>query len=277
MPTGRANEVSFNRPFRDGEGSGQMLRWEYWLVKLLERDGYDVTYSTNLDFSRYRDGPGGIGPFVFGGQDEYWTAEERAQVDGAIRAGTSVAYFGANGAYQRIRFRADSAGKSLRTIVCFKNEPTRDPIPNSTIRFRDSPNAKPENQLFGSMYESWELVPFPMLLNNPSHWLFQGTSLNAGDVLPGLVGYEFDRAFPDLNTPAGGSVIMESAGVSAEGGPSVSDVKARNVADGTIGFSAGSIYWPIALRSDPTVTDGRVVRMTENVLEQALAHRRAAR
>jgi len=66
MPKGRANEVSFNRPFRDGEGSGQMLRWEYWLVKLLERDGYDVTYSTNLDFSRYRDVLGGIGAFVFG-------------------------------------------------------------------------------------------------------------------------------------------------------------------------------------------------------------------
>ena len=277
MPKGRANEVSFNRPFRDGEGSGQMLRWEYWLVKLLERDGYDVTYSTNLDFSRYRDVLGGIGAFVFGGHDEYWTAEERDQVDAAIRAGTSVAYFGANGAYQRIRFRADSAGKSLRTIVCFKNEPTRDPIPNSTIRFRDPPNAKPENQLFGSMYDSWELVPFPMLVGNPSHWLFQGTGLNAGDLLPGLVGYEFDRAFPDLNTPAGASVIMESAVVSAEGVPSVSDVMVRNVAAGTIVFSAGSIFWPIALSSDQTVADGRVVRMTENVLEQALAHRRAAR
>ncbi len=277
MPKGRANEVSFNRPFRDGEGSGQMLRWEYWLVKLLERDGYDVTYSTNLDFSRYRDVLGGIGAFVFGGHDEYWTAEERDQVDAAIRAGTSVAYFGANGAYQRIRFRADSAGKSLRTIVCFKNEPTRDPIPNSTIGFRDPPNAKPENQLFGSMYDSWELVPFPMLVGNPSHWLFQGTGLNAGDLLPGLVGYEFDRAFPDLNTPADASVIMESAVVSAEGVPSVSDVMVRNVAAGTIVFSAGSIFWPIALSSDQTVADGRVVRMTENVLEQALAHRRAAR
>jgi hypothetical protein len=51
----------------------------------------------------------------------------------------------------------------------------------------------------------------------------------------------------------------------------------RKVAAGTIVFSAGSIFWPIALSSDQTVADGRVVRMTENVLEQALAHRRAAR
>src|SRR5258707_10584513 len=116
-----------------------------------------------------------------------------------------------------------------------------------------------------------------MLVNNPSHWLFQGTGLNAGDVLPGLVGYQFDRAFPDLNTPPDASVVMESPVVSAEGVPSVSDEMARNVAAGTIVFSAGSIYWPIALSSDPTVADGRVVRMTENVLEQALAHRRAAR
>src|SRR5262249_32881710 len=181
MPKGRANEVSFDRPFVDGEGSGHVLRWEYWVVRLLEREGYDVTYSTNLDFNRFNDVLGGIGAFVFAGHDEYWTAEERQQVDNAIAAGTSVAYFGANGAYQRIRYRADGAGTELRTIVCYKNEPQRDPIPNSTIRFRDQPNAKPESLLFGSMYESWELVPFPLLVGDPNHWLFQGTGLNTGD------------------------------------------------------------------------------------------------
>src|SRR5262249_41663920 len=158
----------------------------------------------------------------------YWTAEERLQVDNAISAGTSVTYFGANGAYQRIRYRADAGNNALRTIVCYKNEPERDPISNSTIRFRDQPNAKPEGLLVGPMYESWELVPFPLMVGNPNHWLFQGTGLNAGDLLPGLLGYEYDRVFPELPTASEATALMQSPVVNAEGVPSVSQVMLRN-------------------------------------------------
>src|SRR5262249_49787413 len=174
-----------------------------------------------------------------------------------------------------IRYRADGAGTELRTIVCYKNEPQRDPIPNSTIRFRDQPNAKPESLLFGSMYESWELVPFPLLVGDPNHWLFQGTGLNTGDLLPGLLGYEYDRVFPELPTPPDATPVIQSAIVNAEGVPSFSQVMLRNPSSGAIVFSSGSIFWPIALSDDPTVVDDRVGRMTLNVLEQALSHRRA--
>src|SRR5437660_1268131 len=52
MPMGRAHEVSFDRPFAASDGLGKVWRWEAFLATFLERYGYDVTYSTNLDFAR---------------------------------------------------------------------------------------------------------------------------------------------------------------------------------------------------------------------------------
>ncbi len=84
MPNRRAYAVSFNRPYKDDEGAGQLLRWELPFLRFLEQQGYDVTYSTNLDFLRHDDLLDGIGAFVHGGHDEYWTPEQRAQVDAAL-------------------------------------------------------------------------------------------------------------------------------------------------------------------------------------------------
>jgi len=44
----RAVKVSFDRPFADS-GVGEFFTWEIQLVRWLERSGYDVTYSTDLD------------------------------------------------------------------------------------------------------------------------------------------------------------------------------------------------------------------------------------
>src|SRR5262249_44946717 len=67
---GRAHKVSFNRPYglglnivqaARGLGAGEFLTtfqagsdapatsWEYSMVRFLERNGYDVTYATNID------------------------------------------------------------------------------------------------------------------------------------------------------------------------------------------------------------------------------------
>jgi hypothetical protein len=125
------------------------------------------------------------------------------------------------------------------------------------------------------MYESWQLIPFSLVVTQPEHWLFQGTGLARGDRLKGLLGHEFDRVFPDLPGPTDVAVVMESPVVTAEGVPAIAHGVVRTLAAGNIVFSAGSIFWPLGLTSDPDVGDGRVVRMTLNVLERALKHRRA--
>ncbi|MDY7232493.1 N,N-dimethylformamidase beta subunit family domain-containing protein [Hyalangium rubrum] len=278
MPNGRAYQVSFNRPYKDDEGAGQMLRWEYPFAKFLEQQGYDVTYATNLDFLRQSNLLEGIGAFVHAGHDEYWTQAQRDQVDAALASGKmSLAHFGGNGAYWKVRMLSDSKNNPLRTVVCYKNEPYRDPEPFSTVRFRDEPSPTPENGLFGTMYDGWQLISFPLTVKDESHWIFAGTGLRNGMQMHGLLGYEVDRIFDNGHTPPGLRVSMESPLVTAEGIPTVSQVVDRTLPSGRLIFSAGTIYWPLAFSTDPELADARVARMTQNVLERALSHRRAAR
>jgi hypothetical protein len=44
----RAVKISFDRPYTD-TGAGHFLRWEMYFVHWLERMGYDVIYSTDID------------------------------------------------------------------------------------------------------------------------------------------------------------------------------------------------------------------------------------
>ena len=58
-PNGHAAKVSYNRPFitrNGGGGGGAMEDWfmnaEYPLIRFLERNGYDITYTTDVDMDR---------------------------------------------------------------------------------------------------------------------------------------------------------------------------------------------------------------------------------
>ncbi len=46
--TPRAAKVSWNRPYT-AQGTGQFFNWDYYFVRWLERSGYDVKYSTDVD------------------------------------------------------------------------------------------------------------------------------------------------------------------------------------------------------------------------------------
>ena len=59
LPHGYASKVSFDRPFDDDRGLGQMLKWEVPMTRFLERYGYDVTFTTSVD----------VGTGVKGSQD----------------------------------------------------------------------------------------------------------------------------------------------------------------------------------------------------------------
>jgi hypothetical protein len=276
IPSGHANEVSYDRPFADGDGASLLPYQEYPFIRVLEQYGYDVTYATNLDFARFPHLLDGIGALVTAGHDEYWAVEERALVDAAVNSGpVSLAYFSANGSYWRVRYLNNSQGTPLRTVVGYKGDP-RDPIPGSTNNFRDPPNANPENRLFGIMYDAWQVLSFPLVVADPNHWLFAATQVSAGEQFPGLVGNEFDRYF--AGAPADVNLITESPVVAEAGYASSSNVAERTLPSGNIVFAAGTIFWSNGLNQDiPDNFDSRVVRMTLNVLERALAHRRSVR
>lgn len=110
--------VSFNRPYqykgeaRSGVGAGDFLTmnadsvypaskagWEYNMVRWLDKEGYDVTYASNLDTHEDRSRLSGRKAFLSAGHDEYWSWEMRDNVEALRNAGVNLAFFSANTAH----------------------------------------------------------------------------------------------------------------------------------------------------------------------------------
>src|SRR6266850_975931 len=70
--TPRAVKVSWNRPYTAHRGSGQFLEWEAYFVRWLERSGYDVKYSTDLDTHENSARLLESKAFLSVGHDGYW-------------------------------------------------------------------------------------------------------------------------------------------------------------------------------------------------------------
>src|SRR3989454_2123489 len=150
--THRAVKVSFDRPFSD-DGSADFFSWEVQFVRWIERTGYDVTYSTDLD--THTNGAQLLlhQAFLSVGHNEYWSNEMYTAVQAARDAGVNLAFFGANPVYWQVRFQASATGGANRVMVCFKNAGT-DPVqgPTTTVQWRNAPVNRPEQGLVGGMY-----------------------------------------------------------------------------------------------------------------------------
>src|SRR5438132_12702696 len=48
LPPGRAFKVSFDRPFFQNNGPGNLLTWEYPTIHWLERTGYSIDYISDV-------------------------------------------------------------------------------------------------------------------------------------------------------------------------------------------------------------------------------------
>ena len=270
VPGGFALSVSFDRPY-GGFGAGQMLRYEQYMARFLERDGYDVTYTTSLDVSR--EGVETLkkrGAWFYVGHDEYWSGELRDAIEQARDSGVPEFWFGGNPAYWKVRYTDPGPDGNARVITCYKKHPDQDPLvgtPERTGRWRDPSIDRPEEQLIGVMYESWMLFGQPWVVTNASHPFYAGTGLGDGDTVPMLVGYEYDRTFAN-DAPGKTTLLAHSPLVDAEGKPSFAESTLYTAPGGALVFGAGSIYWSLFL--DGPQRDPRVERMTANLLQLGL-------
>ncbi len=240
-----ANRVSFDRPYAQ---LGQSpLAWEIQLVRFLEREGYDVSYQTDLD--THRD-PAGLlrhRLVVDAGHDEYWTKEMRDGFDVARDAGTNLAFMGANDAYWQVRYEDDG-----RTIVGYKS--AADPNPDWTLKtmlFRELVPPRFECALMGVQHQGGfrhsgepQLDYVVTAAGAADPWL-SGTGLGAGTVLPDLVGREWDSVpsyVPEACRKPGLTVLFHHDGAS---GPA--DAVRYTASSGARIFSSGSLQFSWAL------------------------------
>lgn len=259
----RAVKVSFDRPYIEGAGSGQVLDLEADAIRWLEKMNYDISYISDVDL---QNDPGQLlnhTTYLSIGHDEYWTKEMRDGVEYARDHGVGLAFLGADTAYWQMRFEPDSHGVPNRTVVCYKVDSgypqyAFDPlygVDNSrvTARWRDPIVGRPENAMIGVMYSSLNhQVPGFSWFLNPSvrSPILTGTGLQVGQRYGcGLVGFEWDRVYNNGHSPPGLTVLGTSETQTNLGFSDVSNTTYYIASSGAMVFATGSLYWTAALDS----------------------------
>jgi hypothetical protein len=270
-PPSPAVEVSFDRPFAEGNGAGQYFRVEDDFVKWAEARGFDLTYVTNLDVDRDPSLLQGQKLFLSVGHDEYWSRGERRAVEAALASGTSLAFFSGNTSFWQIRLEPSAEGRDRRTQVCWKKSAdTDDPLrgtPLETTSWRSPPVNEPENALLGVMFTAWENPPpSAWVVQGASAWPYAGTGVKDGDAIPGIVGYETDRTADNGATPPGTLVLAHSPVTDVSGRAEFQEAAVRDGPAGNFVFAAGTIEWSWGLWRS---ADNRVRQITENVFRRA--------
>jgi hypothetical protein len=265
----RARIVSFDRPYKIGDGSGDFLGSEYPLVALAESLGLDITYSTNVDVEERPELLLNHKAFLSLGHDEYWSTAMRDAVEAARDHGVNLAFLGANAVFRHIRLADAPSGKDRR-IIDYKSA-AEDPITSkdkseATVDWREPPVNRPESTLIGNLYEC-NPVKADMVVANASNWLFLGTGLSNGDHLDDVVGSEYDRYLPGWPFPPNVELLTHSP-LKCRNQSSYSDATYYSAPSGAGVFASGTNLWISKL--DPGCTDcpgPALIRITENLLE----------
>ncbi|WP_167402632.1 N,N-dimethylformamidase beta subunit family domain-containing protein [Micromonospora viridifaciens] len=271
---GRAYKLSYNRPFttrRDNSGRDFLFSNEYPMIRFLERNGYDVSYTTGVDSDRL----GGLIKnhkiFLSVGHDEYWSGNQRANVEAARDSGVHLAFFAGNEVYWKTRWEPsqDGSGTPYRTLVCYKEswaDAKIDPTQAWTGTWRDprfsppSDGGRPENALVGTAYmaNSSDLaLQVPATYGKFRLWRdTRVANLLSGQVAtlaPHTIGYESNEDIDNGLRPPGlihlshttGPVpeYLRDFGRQVSPGTTTHNLTLYRAASGALAFSAGTIQW----------------------------------
>jgi len=258
--TQRSYAVSFDRPYVDGAGLSNFPKYEYNLLRWVEEQGYNVTYSTDIDTDQHPSLLFNHRLFIAAGHDEYWTAAMRQNVISARDAGVSLAFFGADDIYWHVRLQPSSLGPD-RVVVCYKDA-SLDPVASTnpsaaTVRWRDPPLNAPEDTVLGEMFSQMTTRAAALVLTNDAAPFFHGTALHAGSAFPGLVAQqdltsEIDSERADsgvpatLKTLASSPVQVNSGDAEDNSGPLVTTTAMATIYTAPSGahvFDAGTYWW----------------------------------
>jgi hypothetical protein len=276
---GHAVKVSYNRPFLSragGGGSSPSEDWvfnaEYPMIRWMERNGYDVSYTTDVDMER---DPAPITPanhkvLLSVGHDEYWSLNERTKFEAARNAGVHLAFFSGNEVYWKTRWEnsIDGSGTPYKTLVCYKEGTLGENVCNGecdpttiwTGLWRDgcaavgaTDGCQPENALTGQI--SWgggsTSIIVPSTYKNFRFWRNTSVAaLSTGQsvTLPlGTLGYEwdFEQAAYSSSNPAGRITLSNTTAVGK-----THKISLYRHSSGALVFGAGTVQWSWGLDSE---------------------------
>ncbi len=282
-------DVSFDRPYGKycqildaplSLGSGEWFLWEFPMAFWMESQGYDVTYISNLDTHADPAGLRRAKGFLSVGHDEYYSLEMYQNLKAAIESGLNAAFFSGNTCCGRIDPRPSANGTANRVygrVDYFgprdegmdKRFPTMTPFPHTSPA---------ESALLGARNVPPCTGGADWICSAPNHWIYEGTGMQLGDNIPGLIGWEFHG---DPASISGLEVVAAGPTQEAPGKPNGGTYTAT-VYPGpkkNIVFNASTCWWADGLSNPPGYvrpsvytsprgTDPRVQRITANILER---------
>ena len=270
---GRASIVTFDRPYYRN-GTGEFFGREFEFILFAERNGLDVSYWTDVDLHARPELVKNHNALVSLAHDEYYSTSMRRGLESARDAGVNLVFLGANAIFRKIRLDPTETG-DFRRQINYRSALT-DPVARTdpyetTVSWRQAPVSDPESSVLGGIYES-NPVEADMVVGNADAWLFEGSGLRNGDVLPKLIGNEYDRVTPEHPTPDNIEVMCHSPLV-CKGKRSFADVTWYTAPSGAGVLDIGTFWWVPRLAADttgrtPSVADpdAAVQQVTKNVL-----------
>jgi hypothetical protein len=274
-----AYAVSYNRPFdgtlaQDG-GQSDPFYAEYQLIRFIEANGYDVSYTSSSDV----DASGALlknhKVFISSGHDEYWSKGMRDNVEAARDAGVNLAFFSGNEVFWKTRWAASSDGSNTpyRTLITYKEthfdsvvDPQDPPTWTGTwVDPRFSPpgdGGRPPNSLTGQFFlvnSGTSDIKVPAAYGKLRFWRnTQVANLAAGQTLTldpsgGTLGYEWDSDLDNGFRPNGifdlssttvtGVQTFDDYGSNLTTGPATHNLTLYRAPSGALVFGAGTVQW----------------------------------
>ena len=264
-------DVSFDKPYAiywNGfpasyqpltNGSGEFLMVEFPLAYWLEKEGYDVTYISNVDTHADGDGLQRAKVFLSVGHDEYWTKEMFENVEKARDAGVSLAFLSGNSVSGEVDLLPSTDGRPNRIMRRVGGLPGEEELMGATS--------------YGVGFNDWTC-------NMPDHWIFEGTGMKEGDRVEQLVGWEYHgpplREDEDLVVLSTGPVF----GWRGEARDRTYATTLYEAEKGNLVFNAGTCWWNMVLSTPPGFMsppkryfledDPRIQRITSNLLNRMI-------
>lgn len=277
--------ISFDRPYSlyvNGlpsdfnplsNGGGEFLLWEYPLAFWMEKEGYDVSYISNIDTHADATTLLRTKGFLSIGHDEYWTGQMYKNAAAARDEGVNLLFLSGNAVNGKVYLEPATDGRANRVTGR---------VPGERL-FND------EQNLMGS--SSYGVGYTSFVCKAPEHWLFKNTGMKLNDSIPDFVGWEY-HGLPLGNNK--NTVVLAQNKIYPN---KYKDLEAPDhtatmytTSKGNFVFNAGTCWWSMLLSAPPgfknpvnnqgpenykvidfSKQDNRVQQMTKNLLARCLA------
>jgi hypothetical protein len=261
--------------------------WDAPFVTWLESRGYQVSYCTDFDLEydeSLLDGAAASTPglLLSCGHDEYWSARGRARVLEFVDRGGSICFFAGDVACFQVSYSA--AGDRLFCPKMAGESPeVASSLTGALWHVHDPQDWLTMNTgaYGGGWWDGRRAIDGyrPVV---PDHWIFAGVTVPAGGITGGdetpVIGYETDgvrlarasdppRLSEHRKGGSGGRTLLAvgklSAGWVAGYDQANAAIMIRTAQSGGMVFSTGTTDWPLALATDPAVS-----QITANVIDR---------